>query len=141
MRIGIFMFTKFSPSMSLPPCIWTTVWIGPDVWTTSGSAIICSTNAVSRENPTSFQVEHAHAWRHVVDPAQEAERERRNTDLVGEALADEPDERVLMREGVGAGDDAAGAVTEEEHRRGRLVLADAGDEAIEILLEVEKLST
>ena len=58
--------------------------------------------------------------REVAQPLEDGESEIRRVDLEGEALADQSGKVRLVLQGIDAGDDAAGAVAEDEHGEPRL---------------------
>ena len=76
-----------------------------------------------------LEVQHVRVRRDVAQPLEHREREVRRGHLEREALADQPRELRLVLERVQARDDAAGAVTEQEHRQARLARFRERDEA------------
>ncbi len=66
------------------------------------------------------ELQHVSVRRHVREALERGEGEVRRRHAEREALADQPGELALMEQCVDARDDAAGAVTEEEHGQPRL---------------------
>src|SRR6187399_1256798 len=95
------------------------VSLGCDSLAISGSAFSAATTAGSREK-SSFLSLSTCAWRHVADALEDRQRYVRRWHLIREVLTDEARDLVLVLQRVSAGDDAAGAVTQQEHRQARL---------------------
>src|SRR5262245_35878772 len=84
-------------------------------------------------------MEHVRVWRYMTQTFENSKGKIRSRDLEGEVLTDESCKLLLMLDGVSAGDDAAGAVTQQENGQTRFAAFCQCDESRNVADVVREL--